>query len=470
MSGKEPLALLPELLLLLGAVLTLLLGSFLPRNRQYVARLTAGVALLAALVAALVAAAGAPRLVYEMTYAVDGPTRIARVVVPAAALLVLALSTDELAGNSRESEFSVLVLLTTLGSVVLSGASDLALLAVGYLLASVPLYALAGYRRSASGTEAALKLYVLGAFLGVALLLGVTVLYGVAGGSTYRDLAAGLPSAPPAAVAVGLVAVLAGLTFKIGAVPGHFWVPDASEGASPSAAAALTTLPKIGGLLAAYRLLESVPRSVVDWPLLLALLAAATMTLGNLAAFSQQHPRRLLGWSTVSQAGYLLMAVAVAGRSTLALPALGLYLGAYAVSNLGAFAVTAALPQHDRLEHYRGLAARHPALAAALLVCLLSLVGTPPTGVFVGKASVFTAAWDGGLGWLVVIAAANTVASLFYYLRWLGPVFDRTGSSGRPDVAVARWAQSSAVLAAGGSIAVGVAAAVALHDNLPVLR
>jgi NADH-quinone oxidoreductase subunit N len=473
--SKQPLALLPELVLLLGAVVTLLLGSFLPRRRQWVARGVTALVLLGSLGAAVVTvtvntADGTDRLVYAASYGIDGPTLIARLVVPAAALLVLGLAVDEVDGAERETEFYVLLLVASLGSVALAGASDLSLLVVAYLLSSVPLYALAGGSRSSAGTEAALKLYLLGAFLGVSMLLGVTLLYGVAGGTTYRDLGTGLPGAPAAAVALGLVGVLAGLMFKAGAVPGHFWVPDAAEGSTPAVAALLTTIPKVGGLLAAYRLLDAVPTSVVDWPLLVALLAAVTMTLGNLAAFAQTHPRRLLGWSTVSQAGYLLMAAAVAGRSDLALPALGLYLAAYAVTNLGAFAVTAALPSHDRLELFRGLAFRRPLLAGALLVCLLGLVGTPPTAVFVGKLTVFTAALDGGLAWLVVVAALNTVASLYYYLRWAAPAFERSGSSGAPPVAARPWAATSALLAAVGTLVLGVAAGLALDTDLSIVR
>ncbi len=468
--NEDPLALLPELVLLLGAVVVLLTGTFLPRHRQWVARLLSAAVLLAALVLGAVAAAGPARLVYDRTWAVDGPTTLARLVVPAAGLLVLLLSVDEWRDDPRESELCVLVLLSTLGSVVLAGGSDLLVLSVAYLLASVPLYALLGLDRTARGTEAALKTYLVGAFLGVTMLLGVTLLYGVGRGTSYAALAAGLPDAPAPVVAVGLVGVLAGLLFKAGAVPGHFWVPDASEGAGASVAALVTTLPKIGGLLATYRLLTAVPAGVVDWPLLVAVLAALTMTLGNLAAFGQQHPRRLLGWSTVSQSGYLLMAVAVAGRVPRALPALGFYLAAYAVTNLGAFAVTAALPGHDRLEDYRGLAARRPLLAGSLLVTLLGLVGTPPTAVFLGKLDVFAAALDGGLAWLVVVAAVNTVASLYYYLRWAAPVFDRGGTSGRPAPRVAPWARGAAVTAALASVALGVGSAGGAGLDLPLLR
>jgi len=459
--NEDPLALLPELVLLLGAAGVLLLGSFLPRQRQWVARLVTAGLLLASAVLAAVALAGADRLVYDDTFAVDAVTATARLVGALSGLLVLGILAEDVHGDRRESEQYVLVLLAVLGTSALAASADLIVLAVAYLLASVPLYALAGATRDRRGTEAALKTYLLGAFLGIVMLLGVTLLFGAAGGTGY-GLLAELDAEQQPVAALGLVALLAGLAFKGGFVPGHFWVPDAAEGSRAGAAALLTTVPKVGGLLAAYRVLDAVPDDVVDWPLLVAVLAALTMTLGNLAAFTQESPRRLLGWSSVSQAGYLLMAVAVAGRSDLALPSLALYLAAYAVTNLGAFAVTAALPQADRLVHYRNLAAGRPVLALSLLVLLLGLVGTPPTAVFVGKLTVFGAALDGGLGWLVAVAAVNTVASLFYYLRWLAPVFQREGAAQAAPPPVRPIASACAVTAAVASVLLGLGSGAVL--------
>ncbi|MFR9780474.1 NADH-quinone oxidoreductase subunit N [Micromonospora sp. MS34] len=451
------------MVLLAGAVATLLTGAFLPRDRQWMARGVAVAALVAA-VAATLPALGARRTVYGHSYAIDAATTTARLLIPVAALLVVGIASGRVAGNRRETEFHVLTLLATLGAVLLAGASDLLLLAVAYLLSSVPLSALAGWARDRRGAEAALKVYLIGALLGVALLGGAALLTGVAGGaSDYDRLADGLAAAPSVAVAVGVVGVLAGLLFKIGAVPGHFWVPDAVQGATIPAGALLTTIPKLGGLLAAYRLFTVVPVDVVNWPLLVAVLAAVSMTLGNFAAFGQADPRRLLAYSTVSQVGYLLMAVAVAGRADRALPALLAYLAGYAVTNLGAFAVLAAEP-HDNLAGYRGLAARRSWSAAALVICLLGLVGTPPTAVFAGKLLVFTAAWDGGLAWLVVVAAANTLASLFYYLRWLVPAF--SGVDRRP--ALPRATRRRA-LAVSGAVAAG-AALLGAVATVPVYR
>jgi NADH-quinone oxidoreductase subunit N len=188
------------------------------------------------------------------------------------------------------------------------------------------------------------------------------------------------------------------------------------------------------------------------------------MTLGNLAAFFQTSVKRLLAYSTISQAGYLLMAVAVASRSGLATRSLLFYLAAYAATNLGAFAVVASLPQAATLVSYRGLARRHPGLAAVLVVCLLGLVGTPPTGVFVGKLEIFTATVDGGYAWLAALAVANTVASLFYYLRWLAPAFLRQPAADEPDPlrTAGAWAAATTYAAGTISLVLGIAAGAIL--------
>ena len=459
MMNENPGALVPELLLLGSAVVGLLLGAWLPRRRQNLVRLLAVAAVLAGLAASAAAAGRPDEVVFGTSYSVDTLTHATRAIVLLAVLLALALSVDATTGHPRETEFLVLLQLGALGTILLGGANDLLLLFAAFLLAGVPLYALAGWDEQPLGTEAALKYYLTGAFLGVVMITGVTILYGAAGSTAYGPLRAGLTTAPAAAVAVGLVALLAGLAFKIGAVPGHFWVPDVTDGTPPAVAAIVTTIPKVGGLVAAYRLLlVAVPPEAVDWRLLVAVLAAASMTLGNLAAFFQTSVQRLLAYSTISQVGYLLIAVAVAGRAELARPALLFYLAAYAVTNLGAFAVVAELPGARTLDDYRGAARRHPALVAALAVCLFGLIGTPPTAVFVGKLTVFTAALD-GTAWLAVLAVVNTVASVFYYLRWIAPtVRPATGSNTAALAPAGTWTAVAAYSAAVVSILLGIAA------------
>ena len=259
--------------------------------------------------------------------------------------------------------------------------------------------------------------------------------------------------------------MLAGLLYKAGAVPAHFWVPDAVSGATVPAAAFATTIPKIGAVVGAYRLMIAMPAHALNWQLLIAILAAANMTLGNLAAYRQDDPKRLLAYSTISQVGYLLVPVAVAGRSDLALPSLLLYLTGYTVTNLAAFAVTTALPDRRDLDSYRGMGRSRPWLGASLAVALLGLVGTPPTVVFVGKLTTTAAAWDGGHAWLAVLVFLNTVVSLFYYLRWiraaLRPATQRgeeAGTGTGTDGAGGRGAPTAALVAAFATVVMGVAA------------
>ncbi|MEU3132973.1 NADH-quinone oxidoreductase subunit N [Streptomyces sp. NPDC006854] len=458
--NEDLTALIPELALLGAAVIGLLAGSWLPRRRQWAIAVLAAAACAAGLVAtAVTEATTREQTVFSHAFAVDTATFVGRLVVLAAMLLVIGMSVESVHSHRRESEYWVLLLMTGAGTLALIGANDLLMLFAAYLLASVPAYALAGFAKDAPGTEAALKYYLMGALLGTVLLAGTALLYAAGHGTLYRDLKAALPAAPYGLVAVGLVAVLAGLLFKSGAVPAHFWVPDVTDGAPTPVAAYVTTLPKIGGLIAGYRLLhQALPGSDVNWPLLLAILAAATMTLGNLAAFFQTSVKRLLAYSTIGQVGYLLMALAVATRSDLAQQSLLFYLAAYAVTNLGAFAVVTQLPRARTLDDYRGLARRRPGLAAVLLVCLLGLVGTPPTGVFLGKLEIFSATIDGGYTWLAALAVANTVASLFYYLRWLAPLF--TTDDVAPAATQApqgRWAAATAYAAAALSVALGIA-------------
>ncbi|NEC68762.1 NADH-quinone oxidoreductase subunit N [Streptomyces sp. SID9727] len=454
--NENPLDLLPEVLLAASAVLGLLLGAWLPRTRQWLTGALAGAACTGGAVAAALAAGGPVKTAFGQSFALDTLTATSRIVILGATLLVLALTMPRLHGDPRETEFYVLLQLATAGALMLAGAQDLLLLASGYVLASVPAYALAGFRKDGPGTEAALKFYVVGALFGVVMLTGITILL-VAGRTTsYATLRTGLAQAPSGLVAAGTLALLAGVLFKAGGVPGHFWVPDTIQGSSAPVAAFLTTIPKTGALAAFYRL-AAVPLADVGlpWADLVAVLSVASMTLGNLAAFFQQDVKRLLAYSTISQVGYLLLPVAVAGRTGLDQKALLYYLAGYALTNLGAFAVVCALGQAHTIDDYRGAARAHPALLASLVVCLLGLVGTPPTAVFLGKLEVFSAAIDGGYAWLAVVAAVNTVASLFYYLRWIAPAFlARAPADTSPTTS--RTAAATAYGAATGSVLLGL--------------
>ncbi|WP_035769744.1 NADH-quinone oxidoreductase subunit N [Arthrobacter castelli] len=459
----QPALLLPEIIIFAGGLAVLLGGSFLPRHRQWIARAVAAAALLGAAATAAVAMAGTAQTGFSGTFTVDTATGAARVIAAVTTLLVLGVAGGEIAGSPRESDTYALLLFATTGTMVLAGTTDLLVLIVGFLLASIPLYGIVGLTGGASGAEAAMKTYLMGALSGIVLMLGATVLYALAGGTGYARLADELPAAPAAAVGVGVLCVLTGLLFKAGGVPVHFWVPDAAQGSGVTAATFLTTVPKIGALVAVYRLVATVSTGNDSWLIVAAVLATASMFLGNLAAYWQRDPRRLLGWSTVAQVGFLLVPIAAAGRSDLALPSLLFYLAAYAPTNVAAFAVTAALPKHRELAAYRGLARTRPGLALALLAALLGLVGTPPLAVFVGKLTTATAAWDSGYGWLALVVMLNSLLSLFYYLRWFGPVFARpaedTQGFPRPGGA-ADWPTATAVTAATAGLGLGILAGI----------
>ncbi|MDQ2758217.1 MAG: NADH-quinone oxidoreductase subunit N [Actinomycetota bacterium] len=460
--NKSVGALLPELWLLVGSLVVLLSGSFLPRRRLGWVRALTAVALLGSGVSAAVALAGPDQLVYDSTFAVDPATGAVRLIAVVATLFVVALAGDELRDHLRQGEICALLLLATLGTVLIAGAHDLLIVVTGFLLASVPLYALVGLTRSAAAAEAALKTYFFGSLFGIVLMAGVVLLYGLGGETSYTVLTSSLTGAPQGPLTVATVGVVGGLMFKAGAVPGHFWVPDATQGSSSFAASFLTTVPKLGALVAVYRLVVMLPPESRA-PLLVGILAVVSMTLGNLAAFGQDDPRRLLGWSTVSQVGYLLVPVAVAGRTPLALGSLLVYLAGYALTNITAFAVVAALPERRTLASYTGLASTRPWLAGALVVSLLGLVGTPPTAVFAGKLAIATAAWEGGAAWLTAAVLVNSLLSLFYYLRWIAPLMRSADPPGEQPLGTRRLIRTSAARTSGLKVAtVGAAGSLAL--------
>lgn len=453
----------PELALVLGAVGVLLITGFLPRDRQGAGTGIALVAVAVAAVASLwLATTTAPQLTFMRVWALDRVTTGAELAILAITALALGLAHEWMATDARRGEYPAIVLFSAAGAMVLAGAADTMEIVVGMLLVSVTGYTLAAYhRRSPAAVEAGMKYFLIGALTNAVLLIGVVLLFGRTGTTLLVDTAPALAAATSADRLVLLAAIAAvgvGLAFEIGAVPAHAWVPDVAQGAPAPSAAFLTVVPKIGATVALARVLHVLPADVADWRVFAALLAAATMTVGNLAALWQTDLRRLLGWSSVSQAGYALMAVAVVGRSDLAAPALVVFLAAYAVANTAAFGVVVELRGRTRIEDYRGLAAGRPVLAAVLVVALLSLVGIPPLGGFVGKLALFAAAIDGGYAWLAALAVANTVVSLFYYLRVIGPMYFAADEDLQPAPVLGRWAGVAVLVAGVGTVVIGLAA------------
>ncbi len=460
----------PELVLLGGGVVVLLYALAAPRRLQAGASVLATVVLAAAAVRTTTMLDVEETLTFADTYAVDGPALWAKLIILGTALLTVALSTRWFASDPRRGELYAILVFSTLGAVLLAGATDLMQLILAVLLASVTAYVLAAYhRRSKMAGEAALKYYLLGALTNGGMLYGTALLFGLAGTTTLVGLAQNVEPATGWVAATAFALVALGLSFKVGSFPAHPWVPDVAEGAPAPMAAFLTVVGKVGALVALARLASVLPADTVGWRPLLALLAAVSMTLGNLAALTQEDVRRLLGWSSVSQAGYALMALVALQRSELAVPALLYFLLAYALANLAAFGVVVRLRGLTTRSDYRGLARRRPLLAGALALSFLSFIGIPPLAGFAGKLALFAATIEAGYTWLAVLAAANTVVSVGYYARVLAPMYFDEASGDFPAWdAVAGWATAIAVI---GFVVAGLGAEAVLDAlvGLPLL-
>lgn len=453
----------PELVLLSGTVIVLILALAVGRSRQ-VWPAWAALAVVAATAATTVPMLGGDQAIsFFGTYAADDAAVIAKLVVLAVTALTVLLSVEWMAADHRSGEYYALLLFSALGAIVLASAADTMELVLGVLLSSVTGYVLAAYHRaSPRATEAAVKYYLLGALTNAGLVYGVVLLFGLGGTTTFEGLGQSLPDADAVALVAAAVLVVVGLAFKLGAVPAHQWVPDVAEGAPAPASAFLTAAPKVGALVALARVAAVLPEPSVGWRPVVAAVAAATMTLGNLAALNQDDVRRLLGWSAVSQSGYGLMAVVAVGRSDLAIPSLLYFTAAYVVANLAAFGVVAELRGRTALADYAGLARTRPALTAALAVAFFSFVGLPPLAGFAAKLTLFGAAVDAGYTWLALLAVANTVVSLAYYLRVLAAACWQPSDGAQPVAVLGRLTATATHLAAAAVILLGLGAEVAL--------
>jgi len=447
---------LPEIALVLGAVVVLLYALVAPADRQVGAAVLALTSVGIAGALSLLSLDARQMLTFFGTYARDGGATWAKVIVLVATAATIGLSVPWFRRDPRHGEYYTLLLFSALGAVLLAGATDLKEFIVAMLLSSATGYVLCAYhRRSSPAAEAAIKYYLIGALASSALLIGVAFLYGLAGGTTLAALAGGLPGNNLAAV-VGVGLVIVAITFKIGAVPAHAWMPDVAQGAPAPVAAFVTAVPKVGAFLFLARFVLALPHGAVGWEVMVALLAAATMTLGNLACLWQDDLRRLLGWSAVSQTGYGLMAIVAVGRSELAVPALLFFLLAYVPANLAAFGVVVELRGRSAIADYAGLARSRPGLAGTLALSFLSFIGVPPLSGFVAKLLLFLVAIEVGYTWLAVVAAVNTVVSIFYYVRVLAPAY--FGDLRSPLPVLGRAAGWTALASAAGLVVTGIAA------------
>jgi len=343
-------------------------------------------------------------------------------------------------GRDREaSEFYALLLTLNLGMNLMAAANDLLMAYLALEMVSLVSYIVVGFRRrNRASAEAALKYVIFGGVASGVMLFGLSLLYGLTGATEFTTVRAALVNAGPAALPIlvlAVVLVLAGFGYKVAAVPFHMWCPDVYEGAPTPVTAFLSVGPKAAGFALLIRFFVGGTGAVPDetqllgapWAVLLGVMAAATMTLGNLAAILQQNVKRLLAYSSIAHAGYLLMALCVFSRQ--AEQAVLFYLVAYLFMNLGAFIVVIGVSEAgigETIESYRGLGARAPTLAAVMGIFLFSLTGIPPMAGFVGKFYLFAAVLNkgGSFYWvLALIGILNSAISLYYYARILKEMF-----------------------------------------------
>lgn len=383
--------------------------------------------------------------------------------VLAAAGLVIMASTDYVRQMDRyQGEYYGLILFSATGMMLLAAATELITIYIAVELTTMPLVALAAFMNNAKSSEAGMKFLIVGAISSALMLYGMALIYGFTGTTTLSEISTSVGSVSGGipfgnyALLVGVVLLMVGFGFKISSAPFQMWVPDVYEGGPTPVVAFLSVASKAAAFAILLRVFFSGFFDVsLDWAGLIAALAAASMVIGNLVAIAQTNIRRLLGYSTIAHAGYLLVGVAAGVKATGAdssLPeffAVGpdsvlFYLGAYTAANLTAFFAIIAIGNRidsDRIEDYAGVARRSPVLAVILALALAALIGVPPTSIFIAKLYIFTAAVNADLVWLAILGVISSVVSAYYYVRIIRVMFlQPSQSEERISAPPASWA------------------------------
>src|SRR3990172_4631391 len=430
---------LPELAIT-ATILLLVVAHVAGRNRRSSApALLSLVGSGAALFFAWLTPAGEGIGLFEGMVVLDGFAVFFKVLTALATAIVIFMSIDcyELTDRTQ-AEYYLFLLSVLLGMFLLSSASDIVMLYLALELVSIPSYLLAGYLKwKASSTEASMKYVVYGATASGVMIYGFSLLYGLTGSTQISEIGRVLTlgTAPlPAMLAAVMVTV--GFGYKIAAVPFHMWSPDVYEGAPTPVTAFLSVGPKAAGFAVLVRFFYTVfaspdgadgmwkLSSSVDWPFLFAVLSAVTMTVGNLVAINQRNVKRLLAYSSIAHAGYMLMGFVL--LTTVGLKAILFYLVVYLFMNLGAFYVVVLVANGSRSEDisdFSGLGSRAPFAAVSLAIFLFALTGIPPFSGFIGKVYLFAEVINRGVYWLALVAALNSVISLYYYARIVKVMF-----------------------------------------------
>jgi NADH-quinone oxidoreductase subunit N len=415
---------LPEIILCVFAIFILILDPFLSRGRKIITAHLAWIAIVLAFLANL-SLWDFQDTTFGQMFLVDNYATFFKFIFLAGSFLIIFASMNYLKREEiLHGEYFSLILFSTLGMMLLASGFDLVVIFLGLEIMSVSLYVLAGFKRGdLNSNEASLKYFLMGAFATGFLLYGIVMIYGSVGSTNLEQIIkkiafgeAGLSLL----IWAGAGLLLVGFGFKIAAVPFHMWVPDVYQGAPTPVTAFISAGPKAAGFAALLRVfLFSFVTVKLDWTIIVWIMAALTMTVGNIIAIAQSDIKRMLAYSSIAHAGYVLVAL-VAGGETGISSAL-FYLLAYTFMNIGAFTVVIALgrkgEENTGLDDYSGLGSRSPLLAILMTVFMFSLAGFPPTAGFMGKFYVFSAAVKSGFVGLVIIGVLNSLVSVYYYLR-----------------------------------------------------
>ena len=432
MQVPQAYRILPELLLTITGVLVMLIEPVMPPGMS---RKPIGFLALAGTIAALVASVWqiglAPGTAFYGTVQTDTFSVFFHVVILSVVLVALLIAFDVFDGSKeRPTEYYALLLFGATGMCLMTSAVELLLVFISLEISSIATYILAAFRkRNGKSPEAGLKYFLLGSFATAFFLYGIALTFGATGTTNISEVAAALPQSPTPGFAVLAVAmILIGIGFKVSAVPFQVWTPDVYEGAPSPVVALLSTAPKVAAFAVLLRITYGAyPQLHAHWLLIVWIMAALSMTVGNLGALRQHNVKRMLAYSSIAHAGYTL--VAFTALSSEGIAAAMFYTATYAAMNVGVFAVFShAGGYEDKLlsvADYRGLAYRSPLLGGALAFLLLSLIGIPFTGGFFGKFYVFTAALHSGEVWLAIIGLVNSGVAAYYYLRLLTSVYGK---------------------------------------------
>jgi NADH-quinone oxidoreductase subunit N len=425
-TSADYLRVLPEIVLTVFGVIIMFLEAVLS---DYQKRIFAPVAVtgLALAMVGSIAAYGSPGTAFHNMLIVDGFATFFRVLVIAVGLLAVFASTEYLRReNHPGGEFYALILFSVAGQSIMASANELIMIFIGLEISSIASYILAGYLRDdPRNSESALKYFLLGSFATAFLLYGVAWIYGLTGSTNLEEIRRALSgSGAPSLVLSGAAAALmfVGFGFKISAAPFQIWAPDVYQGAPAPVSAFLSVGPKAAAFAILIRTYQTAFGPIADnWQPFVWVCALATMIVGNFAAIQQSNIKRMLAYSSIAHAGYIL--VAVTAHSEIGSAAAMFYLAAYAFTNFGAFAVITHVARkgerYTKIDDFAGLAQKQPAMAAMLTIFLLSLIGVPLTGGFFGKFYIFKAALDSNLVWLTVLGLLNSAVAAYYYLRVL---------------------------------------------------